>query len=95
MATVIQKIEALHDRLERARLLLEDNKIHAVFGVAEHYIVESSTSDIYYLVNSNCSCIDARQRQELTKGLCKHKLAVLLYEDAQNRNSNEQKSETS
>ena len=67
MPTVIQKIEALHERLERARELVADSKVHAVLGMTQHYIIESSTNNSFYLVNSNCSCADARERQKLTK----------------------------
>ena len=80
--TVIEKIEALSQRLERAREIVADNKVKRVLGVDDHYTVESSTGTGTYLINGNCSCPDARQRDDLTKGLCKHKLATLLYLEA-------------
>ena len=83
MASVIEKIEALHCRLERAREIVAQDKVKLVLGMDEHYTVESSTGEGHYLVNSTCSCPDAQNRTELTKGLCKHKLAVLVYLAAQ------------
>ena len=83
MVSVIQKIEALHCRLEKAREIVEEAKVKPVLGMDDHYTVESSTGTGHYLVNSTCSCPDALNRSELTKGLCKHKLAVLVYQEAQ------------
>lgn len=83
MASVIEKIEALHQRLERARQLLTDDKVHSVLGMTEHYVIQSSHESGYYLVNGTCSCPDSQERSELTKGLCKHKLATLLYQETQ------------
>jgi hypothetical protein len=72
----IARIEALYDRLTRARTLVVDNKVHPVYGIANHYIVDGT--DAKYLVNGSCICPDATNRPEL-KGLCKHKLAALIY----------------
>jgi predicted nucleic acid-binding Zn finger protein len=72
----IARIEALYDRLTRARTLVADNKVHPVYGMADHYIVEGKEAK--YLVNSACICPDSVNRPEL-KGLCKHKLAVTIY----------------
>ena len=83
MANVIEKIEALHCRLERAREIVAEDKVKPVLGMDDHYTVESSAGTGHYLVNSTCSCPDALNRTELTKGLCKHKLAVLVYMEAQ------------
>ena len=83
MSNVIEKIEALHCRLERAREIVARDKVKPVLGMDEHFTVESSTETGHYLVNSTCSCPDAANRSELTQGLCKHKLAVLVYMEAQ------------
>ena len=77
--TVIEKIEALSQRLERAKAIVADDKVKRVLGVDDHFTVESSTGTGTYLINGTCSCPDAKQRDDLTKGLCKHKLATLLY----------------
>jgi hypothetical protein len=72
----VAKIEALFERLTRARTLVADNKVHPVYGMADHYFVEGK--EARYLINSKCVCPDATNRPEL-KGLCKHKLAVTIY----------------
>ena len=82
MASVIEKIEGLHCRLERAREIVAQDKVKPVLGMDDHYTVESSAGSGHYLVNSTCSCPDAVNRSELTKGLCKHKLAVIVYTEA-------------
>jgi uncharacterized Zn finger protein len=72
----VAKIEALYDRLTRARTLVADNKVHPVYGMADHYFVEGKEAK--YLVNGSCICPDSVNRPEL-KGLCKHKLAATIY----------------
>jgi hypothetical protein len=76
----VARIEALYDRLTRARTLVADNKVHPVYGMADHYIVEGKEAK--YLVNGSCICPDATNRPEL-KGLCKHKLAATIYAEQQ------------
>jgi hypothetical protein len=72
----VAKIEALYDRLTRARTLVADNKVHPVYGMADHYFVEGNEAK--YLVNGTFICPDSVNRPEL-KGLCKHKLAATIY----------------
>ncbi len=79
---VIQKIEALHCCLQKAKGIVADNRVKPVLGMAEHYVVESTSGEGHYLVNDTCTCPDAVNRSELTNGLCKHKLAVLWYQEA-------------
>ena len=83
MANVIEKIEALHQRLERAREIMAEGRVQQVLGMEEHFVIQSSTGQGYYMVNDSCTCPDAKERSELTKGLCKHRLAALLYQEAQ------------
>ena len=80
MASTIQKIEALHCRLQKARGIVADSRVKPVLGMPDHFVVESTTGEGHYLVNDTCSCPDAVNRSELTDGLCKHKLAVLVYQ---------------
>jgi predicted nucleic acid-binding Zn finger protein len=77
----IAQIEALYDRLSRARTLVANNKVHPIYGMANHYVVEGSNAR--YLVNGSCNCPDATNRVELTKGLCKHRLAAMVYAEQQ------------
>ena len=81
MASVIQKIEALHCRLQKAKGIVADSRVKPVLGMPDHFVVESTTGEGHYLVNDTCSCPDAANRSELTDGLCKHKLAVLVYQE--------------
>jgi hypothetical protein len=76
----VAKIEALYDRLTRARTLVADNKVYPVYGMADHYFVEGKEAK--YLVNGSCICPDSVNRPEL-KGLCKHKLAATVYAEQQ------------
>ena len=80
MTNVIAKIEALHCRLQKARGIVADSRVKPVLGMPDHFVVESTTGEGHYLVNDTCSCPDAVNRSELTDGLCKHKLAVLVYQ---------------
>jgi predicted nucleic acid-binding Zn finger protein len=73
----IAQIEALYDRLTRAQTLVANNKVHPIYGMANYYVVEGSNAR--YLVNGSCNCPDATKRVELTKGLCKHRLAAMVY----------------
>lgn len=84
MVTIVDKIGALSERLERARILVQEDKVSAVLGIDEHYIVASSAGNGSYLVNGTCSCWDAKdeRRYELTRNVCKHKLAVILFMEA-------------
>ena len=85
MATAIETIEALHQRLERARQIVADDMVSRVLGMDDHYTVESAENQGAYLINGTCSCPDAQYRSELTNGVCKHRLAVLLYVEQQGK----------
>ena len=73
-------IRALNDRLLKAEALVAENKVHPVYGMDGHYIVEGKGAK--YLVNGQCICPDSVNRPEL-KGLCKHKKAATLYAEQQ------------
>ena len=83
MVTMVQQIEGLSKRLEKARQLVTDGKIQPVLGMESHYVVESSKGDRFYLGNGECTCPDARQRVEVHNGWCKHNLAAELFKEAQ------------
>ena len=76
----IARIDALFERLTKARQLVANGKVHPVYGMADHFIVEGA--DDKYVVNGACVCPDATHRYELNKGLCKHRLAALVYAQA-------------
>ena len=75
--TPITQIDALAARLAKARALV--GRVSP--ANAEVYDVASG-DDRHYLVNGHCNCPDARFRRELHKGYCKHRLAVILYQDS-------------
>ena len=83
MGTMVQQIEGMSKRLEKARQLVTDGKIQPVLGMESHYVVESSKGDGFYLVNGECTCPDARRRIDVHNGWCKHNLAMELYREAQ------------
>jgi predicted nucleic acid-binding Zn finger protein len=81
--STIAQIRAIHDRLLKAEALVADGKVHPIYGMADHYIVDGSSAK--YLVNGECRCPDAANRVELTKRLCKHRLAAMLYAEHQTK----------
>ena len=76
--TPITQIEALAERLEKAREIV--GQVSPVLGLDGHHVVAGS--DSHYLVNGHCTCPDARFRRGLHKGWCKHMLAVAVYREA-------------
>jgi hypothetical protein len=80
----VKQIEALNQRLEKAREIVAAGKVHPIVGMEGHYAVECSRiDDGMYLVNGICTCLDAQQRTDLHHGWCKHKLAVELFREQQ------------
>jgi|GEM_PF-1786225 len=75
MVSPVQQIESLYQRLEKARQLVANGKVHPVIGQEAHHVVQASKGG-FYLVNGTCTCPDAQQRDDVHKGWCKHKLAV-------------------
>ena len=77
--TPITQIEALAERLEKAREIV--GQVSPVLGLDDHHVVAGGGG--HYLVNGRCSCPDAQHRRDLHKGFCKHRLAVYLYREAE------------
>ena len=92
-ATTTERIEAVHERLQRARELFEGGNVQPVIGMTDLYAVRSSEGNGTYLVNGNCTCSDYEYRQHLNGKLCKHRLAVLLYLEQKPEGMNEGESE--
>ena len=85
IVTPITQIEALAERLEKARALVgqvspTDKEVYDV----------ASGDGRHYLVNGQCNCPDARYRRDLHKGYCKHRLAVYLYREAEDASDAEE-----
>jgi len=93
--SIVKLIEAMHDRLQRARELVasDGSKIIKVNG-ADAWVVPSqskSNGGFYLVQDGKCSCPDAA-RPEI-KGWCKHKLAIELLnekEQASDKAANQQ-----
>lgn len=70
--------ESLHGHLERATALCVHR--HVWFDEdGKHAQVLSSDGESWYLVNGNCTCMDA---PKAPNGYCKHKLATMIYRRA-------------
>lgn len=76
----IKQIEQLCCRLEKARQIVADGKVHRVLGHQDAYVVEAK--DGFYYINGICSCPDAQHRTDIHHGYCKHKLAVELFKES-------------
>lgn len=76
--TVIQKIEALSKRLERAKALVKEGKVEKLTHT-EWAVDSERDQSKWYLVKLNgratCSCPDFKRRHEEIR-FCKHLLAV-------------------
>src|SRR5918996_1163924 len=77
----VQQIEALHQRLVKARDIVAAGKVHPIIGLETHYTVQASTGG-FYLVNGECTCPDAQQWTDIHRGWCKHMLAVEIYKES-------------
>ena len=87
IVTPIAQIEALADRLEKAREIVD--KVSPVLGLDDHHVVAGDGG--HYLVNGQCTCPDSRFRRELHKGYCKHMLAVYLYRESRDERAEQEK----
>ena len=79
--SIADRIEAVHERLQRARELFAQGNVQPVIGMTDHCTVSSSEGKGTYLVNGECTCPDAGQRTETHNGWCKHNLAVELFKE--------------
>ena len=82
---IVEAIEGMAQRLEKAKKLAEEGKVRRVEG-DESWIVENEGGDKFYLVkDSACTCQDFNLRRNLHKGWCKHRLAVALFKRNQRK----------
>ena len=77
-AGIVKTIEALNQRLEKAKELAHNGKVRRIEGTGNWVVQNSDESKIYLVEDSSCTCPDFQQRKELHKGWCKHRLAVAL-----------------
>ena len=86
MVSPVTQIESLYKRLEKARQLVTDGRVHPVVGMDGHFVVQGNAG--YYLVicgheQCNCTCPDHQQRQEVHHGWCKHRITVAVFQESQ------------
>ena len=81
-AGIVKTIEALNQRLEKAKELAHNGKVRKIEGTENWVVQNSDESKIYLVQDSICTCPDFHQRKELHKGWCKHRLAVVLAQQA-------------
>jgi hypothetical protein len=79
MVSPVQPIESLYQRLEKAKEIVQQGKVHPIVGMDDHFIVQGNAG--YYLINAICTCADAQERTDIHHGWCKHKLAVELFKE--------------
>ena len=86
---VIGAIEAINDRLGKARALMARGAVHHVVDESDHFedywAVEGDPARgrVYEVTPNTCSCPDARGAAP--RGWCKHRLAVELWKQAERR----------
>ncbi|MCS7301807.1 MAG: SWIM zinc finger domain-containing protein [Fimbriimonadales bacterium] len=73
-------IEALYQRLQRARELVEAGKVSPVHGLEGVYVVLNGDGTAHYLVNADSSCTCPDFEKHGGRIPCKHLLAVNLYQ---------------
>ncbi len=79
----IQQIETLNTRLENARNILAADMVVPALNRQGHYVVISPEESGFYVVNAEGCCTDEQGSIDLLKGYCEHRLAVDLFEKAQ------------
>ena len=84
--TPVTQIDALAARLAKARALVDQ-----VSPTGKEVYEVASGDDRHYLVNGHCTCPDSRFRRELHKGYCKHRLAVYLYLERRDEQTEQEK----
>ena len=79
----VQQIEALNRRLDNAREILAGNRVFPGLNKEAHFVVSSPQENGYYIVNAEGCCPIKVQGLDLLEGDCEHRLAVDLFEEAQ------------
>ena len=85
MVSPVAQIESPHKRLEKVRQIVQDDGVHPILNMDNHFVVEPSTGKGFYLVNGESNCPDAKQRTEINHRHCKHHLATILFRGLRRR----------
>ena len=78
-----QRITTLSTRLETARKTLAADRVFPVLNKQGHYVVFAPQEGGSYIVNAEGCCTDEQRSVESLEGYCEHRLAVDLFEEAQ------------
>ena len=100
--TIVEKIEALHKRLERAKEIVERGYIYPIYGRPGVYVAKSATGQkdgkghlkLYLVDEEGCTCADFRRLAKVNGGWCKHRLAreILMSQSEKEEGSDEAQS---
>lgn len=77
--TTIKLIEGLSRRLDDAKAIIAEDRIHELSGSGGQYVVEGLKGAMY-LTNGKCSCPDYQFRHEQIP-YCKHVLAEMILKE--------------
>ena len=77
----LEQIEALAERLERARGIVEAGMVEPIEGMPGAYIVTNGEGKKYLVHDGRCTCPDYQHRQDIHRGYCKHRLAAYIFAD--------------
>jgi hypothetical protein len=81
--TIVRKIKAVYQRLERAEEIVEKGLIRPLYGTNGWYVCKSHSGQqdgngqakLYLVTGESCTCKDYQELQEYNGGWCKHRLA--------------------
>ena len=79
----IQQIETMNTRLEKARAVVAAGRVFPGLNRKDHYVVFAPQENGFYIVNAEGCCTDGQRRVDLLGGYCEHRLAVDLFNEAQ------------
>lgn len=74
--TIVDKIEGYHSRLQKAKQLVWDHKVHPVRQDESKWLVEGSDQDYYTVEDGQCECYDFNTPNGYK--WCKHLLSIEL-----------------
>ena len=79
----IQQIETMNTRLEKARGLVAEGRVFPARNKKRQYVVFAPQEKRFYIVNAEGCCTDRQRGIDLLEDYCEHRLAVDLFNKAQ------------
>lgn len=77
----LEQIEALAERLERAKEIVAAGVVEPIEGWDGAYVVTNGEGKKYLVSPDGCTCPDYTFRAEVTRGWCKHRIAAAIFEE--------------